>query len=306
MRPPTRSSTGGRRRLAEGKGDEAMRRRRFDERATVWTVAALFVLLLQAAGCANLTAIREFASVSSESAAYTTLVTEYVESPMRVKRYQPSARHAELERMAAERRVQREVLLLRHQLIQEYMDALGQLAADEAVVYDREISALGRAATDAKFLDAKEGEAFSAVTRILLRAVTDGWRRRQLTRLVEDTNPHFQVVVGSLRTIVRQGFAADAENERVAINRYYTDLVRESRDRAGIEAVKEWQEVRLEGVGTRDKAIRAYAEILDKIGRGHQRLYDGRHDVSARAVLADLKGYSKELRALVGAVKERL
>lgn len=267
---------------------------------------ALLALTIATASCANLAAIREFASTSADSAAYTKLVGEYLESPLRQKRYQPAARHPDLDRIAAERAAQGERLRLWHRLIEEYMEALGQLAADEAVVYDKEINALGKAATEAKFLSAQDADAFSAVTRTLLRLVADGWRRRQISRLIEETNQPFQAVVSALRTVVRQGFGSDAANERAAINKHYSDLVVQSRDQAGIAALKEWQELRISGVEDREKAIGAYGEILDRIAAAHQRLYNGRKDLPAKALLADMKGYSKEIRTLFEVVRDRL
>ena len=257
-------------------------------------------------GCANLAAIREFASTSADSAAYTRLVTEYVESPTREKRYQPAKFHADLDRRLAERKGQQHQLLLRHRLIQEYMEALAQLAADDAVIYDKEIHALGKTAREAKFIDAKEAEAFSGVTRLLLRAVADGWRRRQLSQLIEDSNRHFQTVVKSLKDIVERGFAGDAANEREAINRYYDTLVLESRDKAGIASLREWQELRLATVAAREEAIVAYVKILDKIGQGHQRLYEERKALSAKTLLAEMQGYSKDMKALFDIVRDRL
>ena len=266
----------------------------------------LGALLLCATGCANLAAIREFAGVSAESAAYTRLVGEYVESPTRQKRYQPASEHPRLDRMASERTAQKEALLLRHRLLSEYMEALGQLAADEAVVYDEEVNALGRAATEAKFLDAGEADAFSAVTRVLLKAVADGWRRRQLSQLIEGANAPFQTVATSLRTIVIQGFGGDAQIERIAIDKFYGSVIAESRDKAGITALREWQEVRIAGVSARDRAIAAYGEVLDRVARGHQRLYDGRNDLSAKALVADIKGYSRDLRRAFNRVRDEL
>jgi hypothetical protein len=267
---------------------------------------ALWLIAVTGVGCANLAAIREFASTSADSAAYTRLVTEYVESPAREKRYQPARFHADLDRRLAERRAQQARLLLQHRLIQEYMETLGQLAADDAVVYDKEINALGQAATGAKFLDAKEADAFSAITRVLAQAAADGWRRRELARLIEDSNVHFQTVVNSLKDVVERGFAGDAGNEREAMNRYYQTLVLESGDKAGIAALREWQEARLAAVKAREDAIAAYARILEKIGQGHQRLYEGRGELSARTLLADMTGYSKDMRALFAVVRDRI
>jgi hypothetical protein len=58
--------------------------RRLSALAVVW-------MALVAAGCANLAAVRDFAATSSDAAQYSQLVSAYVESPARQKRYEPGA-----------------------------------------------------------------------------------------------------------------------------------------------------------------------------------------------------------------------
>ena len=50
---------------------------------------AVFWLALVASGCANLGAIRDFASTSSDAAQYNQLVGAYVATPTRMMRYEP-------------------------------------------------------------------------------------------------------------------------------------------------------------------------------------------------------------------------
>lgn len=260
----------------------------------------LLLVLVLAQGCANLTAIREFAGISVESAEYTRFVTDYVESPARQKRYQPPSEHEPLDRIAMERHTQQDRLLVRHRLIVEYMDALGQLAADDAVRYDKELDALGRAAKEREFVDAKETDAFAAMVKLLVKGAADHWRQRQLRELIGTANEPFQVIVQSLRIIVERGFGGDLLNEKAAMERYYNSLIAHSSDTAGIAALAEWRDLRLSAIEARAKAIESYGELLRKIARAHQSLYDGRNDLSREGLLREIRGYSKDLRTLLG------
>src|SRR5439155_7431946 len=121
-------------------GGSGMRRQRTGQGLRFIALACLAFL---ASACANLTAIREFASTSSDAAQYSQLVVAYVDTPSRMKRYEPESQRPTLDRQVAERKAQQERLLLRQKLIQEYMDALGQLAGDELTIYDKELDALG-------------------------------------------------------------------------------------------------------------------------------------------------------------------
>lgn len=266
-------------------------------------VLLLLLVLNLAQGCANLDAIREFASISTESAEYTRLVTDYVESPARLKRYQPSTEHNQMDRIAAERQVQQNRMLLRYRAIVEYMNALGRLAADEAVRYDKQINVLGQAVKEGKLADAKEADAFAAMANVLVRGATDRWRQKQLAEFIGAANDPFQVIVESLRVIVERGFGGDLQTEKMVVERYYDTLISYSKDKAGIAALEEWRDLRLSAIETRAKAIQSYTQLLRKIAQAHQALYDGRHDLSRKELLSTVRDYSQDLRTLFGAVK---
>ena len=258
------------------------------------TVVACLVLVVS--GCANLGVVRDFASTSSDAVQYTHLVGAYASTPARLKRYEPQSQWPALDRQATERDGQRERLLLRQKLIQEYMDALGQLAADDLVSYDSQIDSLGAAVRDAKFADANEAAAFSAVSKLLVAAVTDHWRRGKLVEVIEQTEAPFQVVMGALVTIVEKDFGSDVANERVALDKYYTTLQREGKDPAGLAALAEWREMREGQLRDRDSAINSYTVVLKTIAAGHHKLYESRHDLSKSEIKAEIHEYTRRLK----------
>ncbi len=260
-------------------------------------------LLVLGVGCANLAPITEFADISARSAENTGLVTQYVQFPERQKRFQPTDQHSRLDQIARERAAQNERLLLRHTLIAEYMDALGRLASDELVTYDKESDALGKANAHNKFSGESDAGAFGSVSKILFRAATDGWRQKKLRELIGDSNSPFQEVVGALKRIVDQGFAGDTENEEIAINNYYRTLIVSSTDKAGIAALEEWRDTRLSEVRARRRAITNYSEVLSKIASGHQILYDKRDDLDNKDLLQQMSRYAKDLRKLFDTLK---
>jgi hypothetical protein len=276
-----------------------MRRHR---RGQTWRFLAVACLALVASGCANLSAIREFAGTSSDAAQYSQLVVAYVDTPTRLKRYEPRSQWPELDRQAADRQAQREQLLLRHKLIQEYMDALGQLAVDSLPTYDTELDTLGNAVKAAKFADQGEATAFAAVSKLLVTAVTDRWRQGKLESLIEQTDGPFQVVVGALVKVVEQGFAGDLEVERIALDKYYTTLQREGKDSAGLAALTEWRELREGQLRGHEAAIRNYTVVLKTIALGHHRLFESRHQLSKPDIQAEIHQYARRLKDAFTAV----
>ncbi len=287
--------------LAQEKGTILMRNER------VWWIVRSWLILglvgLAMAGCANLSGIRDFAKISSATAEHTQLVSQYVDWPSAQKRFQPESQYPKLDEMIAKRQAQKDALLLRHTLIQEYMDALGHLAADEAVIYDKEVGKLGTAAKDAKFLDDKEEKAFEAVANLVLRAATDAWRQGKLRELIRESNEPLQTSIAGLKKIVDQGFGGDLDAEKLAINAHYDIIEAQSSDKAAKAALEEWRTVRLDDVAKREQAIKTYSSALSKIAEAHQKLFDGLDHLNSKELLSTLNGYTKDLRKAYSALK---
>jgi hypothetical protein len=254
-------------------------------------------------GCTNLSAIQDFAAISAESAQYTRLVDQYAESPVRQKRFQPADQHERLDRMTRERAAQKDRLLLRLNLVAEYMSALGALAADEAVDYDSGIEGLERAVVDNKLAADKDADAFASVANLLLRVCTDSWRKKELQNLITASNGPFQEVVGALKRIVGLEFTGDIANEKEAMRNHYETLIHLSGDSAGIAALREWEDTRLAEADARARSDSCYARVLSSIAMGHQQLYDRRDDLGGKELVRQLKQYTNEVRKSVNAIR---
>lgn len=266
-----------------------------------WRLVVVAWVVLTVSGCVSLGAVRDFASTSSDAVQYSHLVSAYAGTPARLKRYEPQSQWPVLDRQTTEREAQRERLLLRQKLIQEYMDALGQLAADDLVSYDlvsddNQLDVLGNAVKNAKFDDQSEAAAFSAVSKLLVGAVTDRWRRGKVVSLIEQTEAPFQVVMEAMITIVGTDFGSDVANERVALDKYYGTLQREGKDPAGLAALAEWREMREAQLRDRDSAIASYTTVLKTIAAGHHKLYESRHELSKPEIKAEIHRYTRRLK----------
>lgn len=255
-------------------------------------------------GCANLSAVREFADISASTAEHTQLTKEYVQWPHTQKRFQPTGEYEKLERMAKLRELQEKTILLRHSIIEEYMYALGHLAADEVVTYDKEVESLGKEAKGAKFIDGKEEAAFNAVATLILTAATDAWRQAKLKMFVRTSNSDIKVVIGGLKQIVDEGFLGDLQDENEAVRKYYQKIISESSDKAGIAALNEWREAKLESIAKRQKAIETYSLSLQKISDAHQKLNDAVlvDSVTSKEFLGQMSRYAKEIRKAYSAI----
>jgi hypothetical protein len=206
--------------------------------------------------------------------------------------------------MAQDRMTQKSALLLRHDIIEEYMEALGKLAADEIVDQSEELSQLTANLQNQAGTNPAETETFGKIAGILTKAVTDGWRKRQLQELIEQSNDPLQIILKSLKQIVVDGFGDDDQNEQFAIQSYYRTKIAQSNDPAGIAALEEWQELRVAALADHTQTIQTYAALLDEISAGHQKLFDARKDLGKEQVLQQIQQSVKELKDLLDTIKQ--
>lgn len=269
-----------------------------------WTPLLVGSMFLFVCSCTNLSAVREFARNSANSLEYTRLTEAYVQWPQTQKRFQPANQYAHLDRLAGERKLQENELLLRHSIIQDYMQVLGELASDEVVTYDKEIDSLGDAAAAANFIEVKDGAAYAAIAKLVVTATTDRWRQAKLKKFVTTSNDDLQTLLASLKEILKNGYLGDLKDEKVAVGMHYGGLVSKSKDPAGIAALQEWQREKEDSIALREQAIQEYLFILQKIAQAHQQLTDAIsvNNVTSNEFLGQMSRYAKDIRATFNAI----
>jgi hypothetical protein len=265
-------------------------------------------LLIPLAGCANLTAIREFAGISSDAAGYRRVVDDYVTGPDRRARYVSPC--PDCQRQHDEKKRQEPLLLLEQDVVQAYMEALGELAADDLVDYSEEYDALGAAAQNAKLIAADKAEAAATLAKLLTKAATDHWRQRQLKEIITRANPPLQIVLDGLRTVMN-AFEVDLSGEKEHARNYYGSLVLAAGDKPcarcsepAVAGLKEWQELRFAEIEERHQAVVHYRAIIAKIAEAHQKLFDERDDLANKDTLRQIKAYARDLKKAHKALQE--
>lgn len=265
-------------------------------------------LLVYLAGCADLKSIRKFADTSADSASYTSLSADYPQSIERQKRYQEEKYHAQLDKEFQERKAQQPALIGLHKGVEEYMHAIGALASDELVSYDKSLDSFASNIKKAKVIDDTKADAFTALTKLIAKAATDMYRQKKLQQLIEDSNKDFQIVIRAMTDIVGQDFVSSLDNEGTAADKYYKEIVtvadKTPPQQAAVELVKEkWREKKDE-IEARKRACGLYVETLKKIGDGHQLLFDNKDKLSSKQFLDIIDSYSKDVSSLYKKIKD--
>ncbi len=282
-------------------------------RITILSLSLLACIL--PAGCADLQAVREFAKTSAATADYRQIVTDYIESPVRQQRYLPDNRAVQLDSIAKKRAAQRKLLEGSQIVLVEYMSSLGDLAADELPNVDSEIEALGKSLEKAGFagdadaaINKETASAAGRIAMVLTRAVLDHWRQDRVKTIIRDTDDNVQAVVAGLREIVLKDFNASLDIEAEAVRMYFEAPIASAESRHDTDAVPPLARIlmleHLDRIKERRERLDAYAQVLDKIGKGHAELFRNVDNLEDKALKERLKKYAKDLQTLYKAIKE--
>lgn len=257
---------------------------------------------LLTAACTDLSAVRDFATLSAETGAYRGVVQTFAEHPARMVRYRPQLAPV-FEANRAAREAEREGLIALQETLTAYMSSLGKLAADETITF--QTAPLAQAAAKAGAIAPETVAPVSAVADLLLRAAAGAWRQREVVAIIDGANAPLQVIVAALKRTV--GAVADEEAaERTGIEQFYGTLERRSSDPAARQAMREWREVRDGDVIAQRSSREAFLKAIDAIGRGHQVLYDNRNQLSLAETIRQIRAVEAELKTAAALLRPLL
>lgn len=268
-------------------------------RENFWTTLGIFLLIPCVSGCASFKEVKAFAALSSNAASFDGLTRDYVGALDRRKQYQPEKFHGELEAQKMRREAQRGSLDLLQQTVTDYMQGVGNLASGNTHAYDKSLQELSSNLSRATLLTSEEKEAVGALSTLLARAVTAGYRLYELRKLVRDANQPLQHVIQATQKIVEKGMIADLQVEAALLGRYYDNFMYAPDNPVEPVAMALAKEAKAESLGrvkTRIRSAQGYIVVLDKIADAHQYLYEHREKIGSNELDKQLKPYVADLR----------
>lgn len=204
-----------------------------------------------------------------------------------------------------------------NQIILDYLEALGELAANDLTNFDPQLDSIGTSLQGLPGLN--EGEkkeavgAGTAIAKFLFRAATDGYRREQLKQAVTTANAPLQTLVTALAKAVSQHYINGLlKTEQLAVNNYYSFYLGRVLTAPRTESVsaqvntetakdQEWKNTN-KIIEEKKVLATGYLNLLKKIAYDHEILrgmYVKGEKPSATQVKRMADEYSKELKLLV-------
>jgi len=273
--------------------------------------ASATLTLVCTAACVDTSAVKRFAAVSAAAGdQFEQVAADLPASCIRQQRYLALADSLitlDDIREEAEARCDAYVSLERrltgaNNVLVNYLEALGKLAEDKIVVYDKRIDDFADTLDDSEMFDSEKIEAVRGLATILSEAVAGEWRRKELKRAIETANYDVQILVGALGGVIENDYLRLLGVEREAAKHYYLGQIKEhgAGEPLTVSLVFEKWEENDDAADDKRAAAELTVKILKKIATGHQRLFDNRDTLSSKQVRSMLVEYTAAIEDLVG------
>lgn len=323
------------------------------------TVVLLLSFTLVNSACTDLKAIRAFTESSTEiGKGFPNLAKDLSASCKRQHTFQgiqrnqfqpdrliaithPAPGSPEFRKLESKCRTFTEVeapLIAVNDVLMEYFAAMGALAADDLTAYGDGLDGLGNSLTKANIFEAGEVNAIKGIASFILEASTEGYRRKQLKKALEQNNRNVRIVTAALQRIIAEKYVLQLRNERDQMRSYYstsilqygdymrrvvasrrqTELVQRGHRAVVVKAQDEsdvqdplpiirvkriWDEDEKE-IQKKIAAAEAYGKAVMKIAEGHQKLYLERDQLGSKEALQIALTYGQTIKSLVDDFRE--
>ena len=261
-----------------------------------------FIVLIAISSCTSLKAVHDFSSVSSKG------LSQFEEIPNSFTKYCldrcefESIRTFEIKRaLDCDCNVYRKadsVTMLIYNSIRGYFDGLSDLSNKDLAKY--KLGALDTSLTTGTFgdikIDTQQVDAYTAVSNILLNAVAGSYRKKKIKKYVEDANGPIQVLLGKFQFILQKNLEGELDFRKEKLYAFYRELLLNPalNDYQKEKAATDYYQG-LSVIKAQQQRIDFFAQSLQSIADGHQKIYDKRNELSAKELRDSLVIYQSAI-----------
>jgi hypothetical protein len=187
-----------------------------------------------------------------------------------------------------------------------YFAALEALADSKLPKLDGQVDDLADETRDAAGFDKQQVAAIAALSRFAVTRTAAGFQRARLRDAIVAQNQNVQVVTATMHQMLERDFAQYLANDGQAQAMFYRAALTESSAREPLTAilVRDSFDEREAELTERSRAVRALAQAMVTVGRGHQALYDARDHLGGKELLATIVANARDLDAAMKRVEK--
>jgi len=252
-------------------------------------------------GCSNLQPVADFGKNASVIAGYPEVAQDYPASLQRQKLYGQTDDSVS-DKAIATRKHQAQQLRDAQKILEAYARALGALASDDLIDYNKQIDALNGSLVNAKLATSAQTEGYANIVKLGLKLGTDIYRRHKLRALITTYNPHIQKATGDLVMIVDNGYVRVGLNaEKTLLQDYVAAPAAQSSQKTeGLpEIINIVAAQQMEMLDKRKQNAEALVRGMEAFAKGHQELASNIGKVDFKVTLSLAQDYANQLRDIL-------
>jgi hypothetical protein len=194
------------------------------------------------------------------------------------------------------------VTLLIYSSLRGYLDGLTNLSNNDLTSY--KMDALTKALTEGKFgsitIEKEQVEAYSKISKILLKAFTDGYRKKKIKEYVKEANEPLKVLITFLDFNLSANLVGKLNVQKGRIKSYYFDLTKDP-SLSTIEKTKAAEQYysQLSKIEAKQNELLTYSKAIKKVVDGHQKLTENIEKMTKAEIKELLTQYASDIQDII-------
>lgn len=193
------------------------------------------------------------------------------------------------------------VTLIIYNTVKNYFDGLSKLSNNELTSYktDDLTTALTTNDLGGINIDKDQTESFFKINKILLKSVTDGYRKKKLVVYIQEAQDPLIILLDALNMNSNENLIGKVKVLRGKLKSYYFDIVKNDSisefDKQN--ALKEYYQ-QLETIKLWENEIVSYSKVINKIKEGHTDLVKNIKNIKEDEIKVLLSQYVTEIESI--------
>ncbi len=153
-------------------------------------------------------------------------------------------------------------------------------------------------------LNETDVKAYSDISTLLLRAFTDGFRRKKIKEYVTQAHGPLLKLLHFLELNLAGNLNGKLEVQKSSLKNFYFDFTKDKR-LSDYERTKFTEDYffRISEIDAQQKELETFAEILKDIADGHTILYNNVSNITDQEVRKELTGYGRQMNNTISSMR---
>jgi len=269
---------------------------------TLWMMLVPLTMLVGGCDRTNLVAVQNFANVSQQATAqFPELAADIYGSCVRAAQFESELpTQQKVQQRCGQFKQLAPALIATNKVLEEFLFALGTLAADQTVAYGPALAGLAQSVQANTSFQPAQVKAVNGILGFLLEAQAGRYRQQQVQAAIATTNTDLNVLISALKAIIGQDYSRLLLIEEQTMAAYYRSTISTGKEQPLLVAVikNQWHDQRTT-LAQKKAAVAVYIEILDQIAAAHQQLYNDRGRLSSQEMIQGIVQYARTLQPLM-------